>query len=221
MRKRTYIISALAVLGISFAIYAKLNTTTPTKVQLTRYHDSGQYYHDLSSVIKKATYYLQFRIVQNQRVSHHRKLAIVMDVDETALSNYNNLLKLDFSVDAKKMKMIERKANDPSIPFTLALFNYAKEHDVTIFFITSRDQTLKEATKLNLSHAGYQDWDVIYFKPSNYHKMSTQPYYASKRSEVTDHGYDIIMNIGNQNRSLTGGNSDTTFKLPNPFYHFS
>ncbi len=224
MSSKISIILALMILSVSCAIFAEFNASSlysPSQHQLIKYHDSGKYYHDISSIIKKATYYLQFRIVQNKRVSHHRKLAIVMDVDETALSNYKAIMHLDFSLNKKTMQAIEKKAEATPIPFTLALFNYAKEHDVSIFFITSRDASLRHATKDNLHQAGYRHWDVIYFKPQNYHQHSLMPYYLAERTKVTDEGFDIVMNIGNHQSSLRGGKSDITFKLPNPFYHLS
>lgn len=221
MRQKIYIALSIMALTLSSGLCAQSSQLSPSQSVLKEYHDSGQYYHDISSIIKKATYYLQFRIIQNQRISHHRKLAIVMNIDETALSNYKDLLHNDFSINKNVLHLIEKKAHANPIPFTLALFNYAKNHNVAVFFVTSREPSLHINTVANLSHTGYQDWRLIYYKPNSYHNPSTEPYYRMKRKLLTKQGFDIIMNIGNEQRSLNGGYSDSTFKLPNPFYHLS
>jgi predicted secreted acid phosphatase len=185
------------------------------------YHDSGKYYQDISSVIREATYYLQFRLTQNARAHHTRKLAIVMDIDETALSNYQKLAKNNFKITGKILQRIEAHGNDPAIPHTLALYSYAKDHGIAIFFITGRPRALVNETTNNLMNAGYQHWEHISFNSSNQPEKSSVSYRSKERKKIVEKGYDIIMNIGNSHASLSGGYFDMAFKLPNPFYTIS
>ncbi|OGO91401.1 MAG: hypothetical protein A3F10_07640 [Coxiella sp. RIFCSPHIGHO2_12_FULL_42_15] len=188
--------------------------------QLINYHDSGQYYQDISAVIKEATYYLQFRLTQNDRSHNKHKLAIVMDIDETALSNYLALQQTNFNITPEIMRKIQAEDNDPAIPYTLALYNYAKDHGVDIFFITGRNQRIAEHTINNLSTAGYHQWKGIAFNTSDQTK-NTRWYRIHERRQIQRAGYDIIMNIGNRKATLEGGYSDMIFKLPNPYYQLS
>jgi predicted secreted acid phosphatase len=41
---------------------------------------------------------------------------------------------------------------------------------------------------------------------------------ATKRSEIVEQGYTIVLNMGDQLSDLEGGYAERTFKLPNPFY---
>lgn len=208
----------LAVLGSLFGVTAFRNWDSDEK-DLINYHDSGEYYQDISAVIKEATYYLQFRLTQNDRSHHKKKLAIVMDIDETALTNYKRLLQENFKITPKILEKIEAYNDDPAIPYTLAFYNYAKDHGVDIFFITGRNFTLYNNTINNLTEAGYHDWKHISFNHRPASNMSR--YRIEERHKIQLDGYDIIMNIGNRKTTLSGGYSDMIFKLPNPFYELS
>jgi hypothetical protein len=66
---------------------------------LRKYHDSGAYGRDLSSVDGAAQTYLALRLRQakapkGERVKLTGKPAIVLDIDETSLSNYDRAFKL-------------------------------------------------------------------------------------------------------------------------------
>jgi hypothetical protein len=41
---------------------------------------------------------------------------------------------------------------------------------------------------------------------------------APKRREIEAQGYEIVLNMGDQESDLEGGYAERTFKLPNPFY---
>ncbi len=212
-----YLLAFIASLVTATAFYKSRDP----KSQLIKYHDSGKYYADISSVIREASYYLQFRITQNGRTQHQRKLAIVMDIDETALSNYTKLLNAGFSINTDSLKQIEAKDEDPAIPYTLAFYNYAKDHGIAIFFITGRATSIKHLTIGNLDAAGYHRWDGISFNSGSKIGSASIHYRATQRKQIRSDGYDIIMNIGNRDATLAGGFSDMTFKLPNPFYKLS
>ena len=56
-------------------------------------------------------------------------------------------------------------------------------------------------------------------KPNKYHQSSVVLYKSNARKDITSQGYDIIVNIGDQQSDLAGGYAEKTFKMPNPFYH--
>ena len=37
-------------------------------------------------------------------------------------------------------------------------------------------------------------------------------------SEITDDGYNIVVNLGDQDSDLKGGYAEKAFKYPNPYY---
>lgn len=187
--------------------------------KLEFYHDSGQYNYDIDQVTRHAKAYLAKRIAMNQHAKQKKKLAIVFDIDETALSNYQHLKKLHFGGDlAILVREIER-SDDPAINGTLRLYDYAHAKHVAIFFITGRKDFLKALTKKNLKAVGYTQWNGLYFMPDNDKQKSVIPYKAGIRKQITNKGYDIVISIGDQYSDLLGGYDDRQFKLPNPYYY--
>jgi len=39
-----------------------------------------------------------------------------------------------------------------------------------------------------------------------------------KRKQITEQGYSIVLNLGDQKGDLRGGYAEKAFKLPNPYY---
>ncbi len=189
------------------------------KQKLIQYHDTGQYYQEISKKIKEAMTYLKFRIEQNQRALHPKKLAIVLDIDETSLSNYQNLKKIQFCNTNKNWQTMMNKANALAIPYTKALYNFATTHQVAVFFVTGRSENWRDQTVKNLKQQGYGKYQALYMRPADYHQASAAPYKSATRRQITQQGYDIILNIGDQQSDLRGGYADMQYKLPNPYYY--
>lgn len=190
------------------------------KKNLIAYHDSGQYNDGISKIIQEALYYLRFRIIENSRSKEPRKLAIVLDIDETSLSNYKDLVELDFGGRASKQSLLGLiEGKDPAINYTKTLFSYAKSHGVKIFFVTGRTESLRTVTEKNLRTEGYKGYEELFMKPNNYQDNSVTPYKTKCRKQIASEGYDIIENIGDQFSDLEGGYADMTFKIPNPYYY--
>ena len=83
------------------AFNAKVENETPrnlsaSKEKLIACHDFGKYYREIGAVVKEECSYLQFRVNQHNRLPHPLELFIITECDETALTNYPDLLHLDF-----------------------------------------------------------------------------------------------------------------------------
>jgi hypothetical protein len=236
--------------GVGLPLVAESGTVGASEFPgtLRAYHDSGQYDKDLAAVGGAAKAYLDQRIAQNgqptrtckisykrtrKRQNHHlvyrrfkrcastkaptRKLAVVFDIDETSLSNYSFLEASGFSSAGLVPAAVSGAS--PAIQPTLALYRDAKSHGVGVFFITGRPSQVQSITEQNLKSQGYnQGWDGIAFKPSG---PSTEAYKSGERAKIEQAGFDIAVNIGDQESDLDGGHADRDFKLPNPFYFIS
>lgn len=185
------------------------------KQDLMHYHDSGEYDRDIAQVTQQAVAYLKYRINQAKQ---HKKLAIVLDIDETALSNYADMVAMDFGGTEKDIEMAEGEASDPAIKPTLKLYQYAQAHDVAVFFITARKENYRSATEDNLKKAGYTHWDGLYLLPVDYKEKSVATFKTDTRRKITDQGYDIVLSLSDQKADLRGPYADKVFKLPDPFY---
>ena len=147
---------------------------------------------------------------------HGRKLAIVLDIDETSLSNYSAINADNFTFGVNSQGEAVNKIG-VAIAATLELFNLAKKNGVAVFFITGRGEAVRQPTTENLQAQGYSGWDGLTLKPAGT-TLTTVAYKSGARAAIEHQGYRIIANVGDQYSDLAGGHEDKAFKLPNPFY---
>jgi predicted secreted acid phosphatase len=215
----------LAFLTLLFinAVFAEPANLETVKQELIAYHDSGKYAAELADVDQDAKAYLMKRINKNNRLSAPQKLAIVLDIDETSLSGYSEMLKLRFGGEFRQFADYIAQGNEPVIQPTLDLYNYAKANGVAVFFVTGRSDSVKlrNATVKNLKAAGFATWEGLYLKPTGYKDSSAIPYKSAARKEIETKGYTIVESIGDQRSDLEGGYAEKGFKLPNPYYYIA
>lgn len=186
------------------------------KKNIQRYHDSGQYEKDFNKVIYDAIRYLKISLA---RTAHSKKKpAIVLDIDETSLSNYPSLIHLSFGGTFKQIQQQEQLAIDPVFKSTLRLYQYAKAHHIAVFFVTGRFENNRKSTAENLEKAGYKSWDGLFLRPLQDKSKTVSVYKSATRKHISEQGYNIILNLGDQKSDLVGGYANKSFKLPNPYY---
>ena len=149
---------------------------------------------------------------------HHRKhkLALVLDIDETSLSNYSAIEADNFTFDTNSKNEAQNQVGTAIDP-TLQVFNDAKARGIAVFFITGRGEAVRTPTEQNLTREGYSGWKQLYLKPAG-STLTTVPYKTGARKDIESKGYKIIANIGDQYSDLAGGHAQRAFKLANPFY---
>jgi predicted secreted acid phosphatase len=148
------------------------------------------------------------------------RLAMVLDIDETALSNWAVELHDDFGyIPADSNSCIVFRCGK-AIPGTLRIFREAVKDKVAVFFITGRPEGQREDTAANLKTEGYSSWEGLYLRPGDHPKDQTVSQYKSgNRAKIISRGYRIILNVGDQISDLVGEpQAEHSVKLPNPFY---
>jgi len=184
------------------------------KQALIHYHDSGPYDADVQRVADRAMNHIRKRAASGQT-----NLAVVLDIDDTAISTWGRLVQEDF---ARKDEMFVAWINthvDPPIAPILHLYQESQRLGVKVFFVTGRRTALAERTRITLAGAGYVNPDAIYFRPESDREKSLAPFKTNVRQEITRQGYQIIANLGDQDSDLAGGYAERVFKVPNPFYY--
>jgi len=177
---------------------------------LVKYHDSGEYESDLASVDQAAQAYLDAHLTTG-----HGKPAIVLDIDETSLSNYTGVLASGFTAAGTVAQAAS--GTGTAIAPTLVLYHDAMAHQVAVFFVTGRPSEIQAPTESNLRNVGYDEgWNAIDFKPA---EADTEQFKSSTRAAIKKAGYRILVNVGDQQSDLDGGFAQRAFKLPNPFYY--
>ncbi len=147
------------------------------------------------------------------------KTAVVFDIDETLLSNWAYLSANHFVLEMTTFKRWVREAEGVALAPTQDVFNIAKTRGADLFLITGRPESLRAATVRELRQAGYSGWKHLYLKPDADPVASNIPYKSGVRKMLEDRGYQIVLNIGDQESDLAGGHARNRIKLPNPFYY--
>lgn len=212
-----FVLSSL--LGITAPSYAEPTNLSLLKKEIVSYHDSGAYAKELAGVIGQAQAYILKAAKLNAHQPNKKKLALVLDIDETSLSNYNRIVQRDFVGNKKQIQQAIMAADAPAIAPMLALYNDARKQGIHVFFVTGRPLADLKATRTNLLRAGFKHWTGLYLRPDDYHKPSIAPFKTQARKSITKQGYTIIASIGDQQSDLAGGFAQKAFKLPNPFYY--
>lgn len=212
IKHKFFILIILFYCGTAYAV----PNLTFVKEELQNYYDSGSYFTDMQSVLNTAKQDL-INIVKSN--SQHEKLAIVLDIDDTAISNYADLKSVDFGGNYDMRYQLLLKGDEPALEPTLSLYNLALEENVDVFFITGRAIKVKELTEKVLKKAGYTKWTNIYFKTDEYKNASATDFKTAIRKKISADGYKIVENVGDQYSDLKGGYSLYQYKLPNPFYY--
>jgi acid phosphatase len=200
-------------------------TETPLNIdevkKQLRDYQAGDYEDEVAAVLADARAYVEERAGQ---VTHP---AVVLDIDETSLSNWANLSANDFGFIPNGPcdrlpegacgfnEWVLKSTASPIMP-TLNFFDAAVAKGVSVFFITGRRDNQRQATLSNLDRAGYQGWTKLITRPDG-DSGSLQAFKTRERAKIEAAGYNIIANIGDQMSDL-GDVAECKFKVPNPFY---
>jgi predicted secreted acid phosphatase len=194
-----------------------------TKLAAVKYHDSGDYMSELARAAAPANDWLRQRAPQVSRP------ALVLDIDDTALTNWPVIVANDFGRFPAGPCLLpggpcgwhawDLRGQDAAIGPTLQVFQTARTLGVTVFFISGRPESERAATEKNLKAVGYAGYEQAFFTPNGAHFTSLVDFKAPTRQRIAGMGYTIIANIGDQMSDLDGSFAEKTFKLPNPFYY--
>jgi predicted secreted acid phosphatase len=201
---------------ISCKSMAEPQNINQLKKDLVQYHDSGKYLEEHTKASNDAYNFL----VNELSTHYYSKPAIVLDIDETCLSNYKNISADNFSQNQTQIHQSILRANGEALPGCQKLYQYAKAHHVDVFFISGRTTDEKSATIQNLESAGFHHWAGLYLLNKgltpNYKNIET--FKIATRKMLTANGYDILLSMGDKPTDFSGGYTKATFKLPNPYY---
>jgi hypothetical protein len=173
------------------------------KRQLTEYQKKG-YNSDIVAVMEKATRYVLDRALE--RAGEVKRPAVVLDIDETSLSNWDNIKADDYGLIEGGPCSLQTKmacgfddwidrAIAPAIIPTLNFFKAIRAQSVAVFFITGRRHKQRQATSWNLDRAGFQSWARVATHPNDQHG-SIVPFKSGERDTIVAEGYTILANIG-------------------------
>ena len=212
----------LASLTAACASTGRVPTLFETQAGIERYISSGQYAREFAAVVAQA------RTFMERRAPSVTRPAIVLDIDETSLSNWpayqvNGWARItpgacDLERGPCGLRAWQGMAQSKALVPTLELATRADALGVAVFFITGRPAELREATERNLRQEGYRPAGVVLLPPGAQPFKSAVDFKAPERRRIAGQGYTILLSMGDQESDLAGGFAERTFKLPNPVY---
>jgi HAD superfamily, subfamily IIIB (Acid phosphatase) len=193
------------------------------KFTATDYYNSGAYLTDLQLAAAPAIGWI------NEEAPRVDRPAVVFDIDETALSNWEAIKANDFgriftggcdSLPQGPCGLVawDQRAQSTVIQPTIDIYTAARDRGAAIFFITGRPENQRAATERNLKVVGYTGYTQLIMEPTGAQYVSAADFKAPQREQIEQRGYTIIANVGDQPSDLAGGFSVQTYLLPNPFY---
>ncbi len=215
MKRIPALLLALALAGCAASSREPRPNVTLLQWECIAWHDSGGYARAFERAARPARqtleHYLSGETPQN--------FAIVFDIDETLLSNWSYLQAQQFALSPETFAAWQRHAPGVALGPTRDIYTRAHAYRIPIFLITGRPERLRETTRRELESAGYWGWSGLFMKPDDYREASISPFKSGVRKMLTEKGYDLVLNVGDQESDLEGGYARRHVKLPNPFYY--
>jgi predicted secreted acid phosphatase len=204
----------IIVLGVSIA-FESCSATLPNigvvKEQVKDYYHSGKFEAELNSVIDKA-------IAGFDNVNVTNSSLVVFDIDETAISNYSFDESVDFGdVPGLWIKWAD-SAKAPATDGVKRLYDFLVKKGFKIAFVTGRPQSIYTPTYKNLLYAGYTKFDTLITRNALEKDITALDYKSKKRVELTEKGYKIVGDVGDQYPDLDGPDHGIQVKIPNYVY---
>jgi len=190
------------------------------KKELRQYHDCtctcGCWTHDQDVQADRAIAFLRQRAAQRHA---QEKLAMILDIDETTLSNYQEFVDADFDYNAAQWNVWIETAQATAIPGTLRLYKEAQRLGVSVIFITGRDEAQRGATERNLRAQGFDHWQGLVMRPADHGSQTIGEFKQVARSQMVAKGYTLALSVGDQWSDLKGKpEAEFSVKYPDPYY---
>lgn len=217
MKKTFYIILIAWLLGghgQSFAV-EPLNLTT-AKDRVKAYYSSGEFDRDVNRVVDHAL--LHFSCDAGLNTDSEEKRTVVFDIDDTVLSNYDDMRKIEFGYISKLFHDWVLRADAPAIKPVRRLYDHLVDCGYHIVFLTGRRFDEYEATVKNLHEQGFTQFDKLIVRSPVETKITAQEYKFIERTKLRAEGYTIVGSVGDQCSDLCCEDVGFTVKIPNPLY---
>jgi len=200
--------------------------TSPKCISLFKeyFKPDGQYWQDTQTAIDSASHVLEMEGNYSQMV--------VLDIDETSLSNLPVYLDNDFSPTDEQRGGWFDSAACPAIPATLEFYMALREKGFSVAFVTGRREQGRDTTEQNLELAGYGRQcrrnpapvgSICYFElilREDGDSRDATVYKSAARRKLQRKGFELMADVGDQWSDLLGSNRPLTLvKMPNPLYY--
>lgn len=190
--------------------YTEIKNLDFWKDWLKNWVDSGQYFKDIQSVIRPAYDYISYVIGID-------KACVIFDIDETMITEYSLMLANDFGWTESVIEEAQTITTFPAIKSTLDFFDYCNSEKIqTIILSSRREKHIKTVLEL-LQNSGYSNYSQLILRPDS-DTGTIAEYKMNERRKLTESGYLIQCNLGDQESDFYKGYAYYDIKIPNKFY---
>jgi len=180
--------------------------------KVINYYETGDFEKQVTIICHKAL--KELLIVKKDNC------VIIFDIDETALSNYpffkekNYIWSLNEEVVVFRQKMV-----CPVIQPVLEFYSELIKAGFKIIFLSSRRDSLYQATLKNLHNAGFAKFEELILLPMDLLNAGVKHglWKAQKREELSKR-YNIVGSISDSPKDFIGGNTGYNILFPNYLY---
>jgi acid phosphatase len=206
---RALVLAALLALAAVAVAAAASVRTTATPQQLR--DGKAAYDRAIAAGFGKAT-----RQLDAQLAKHPTKPTVVLDIDETTMSNWACLDAVDFDLSGVATCVLRSESR--AYPAAKAFIKHARARKVAIAFITGAPQVVCPGRAANLAAQGIKRPYTLICRPASDARDTLVPYKSGARKALQAKGATILVNIGDQRSDLAGGAAKSKVLLPNPIY---
>lgn len=189
----------------------ELLNLTIAKDRVQHYYEGGQFDKELDEIVANAK--RKFSKVEVKPNS-----AVVFDIDDTVLLNYAASKKMGFGYVKSIVDEWVSSAQVPAIPKVKELYEYLLQRNFKIIFLTGRFHDEYDYTFQNLVNEGFTIFDTLIVRRPEEQKLPAVEFKSDVRTALTQQGYEIVGNVGDQWTDLDGPYSGIQIKIPNYLY---
>jgi predicted secreted acid phosphatase len=207
---RSIALAVAACLLLAAAATAATTRTSTTPDQLRA--GKAAYEKSITTGYAKAT-----KLLDAQLKKHPKKPTVVLDIDETTMSNWGCLDAADFDTSIGLATCVVQ-SKSVAFPAAKTFIKHARAEKVAIAFITGAPQATCALRQKNLVAQGVKKPFTLTCRPPSDTADTVVPYKTKARKALVKKGATIVLNVGDQQSDLDGGAASKTYKLPNPIY---
>jgi len=175
------------------------------------YYRNGEYSNEVKVQLDK---------LKEKLKSHPagEKDIILMDVDETALNSFEFISGTDFDFYPHLWENWMLKGEIPSNEPVLQFYREMSAAGFSFMFLTGRMHIFREATEKNLKAEGFWPYLRLITRLEEEDGLEPAVFKTRVRQSLTDEGYRILANVGDQESDIEGGLALFPLRLPNFLY---
>ncbi len=181
------------------------------KSKVKEYYESGQYDSEVNTIISGA-------IERLSKEELNENSAVIFDVDETALSNYEYAKNLGYGYTWKTWDDWVKSEQAKAVPAVKKLYDFLISKNVKVIFLTGRTAEQCKATLLNLKKEGYTKFDTLICRSEKEAKLKTEIYKRKELKKLAAKSYKIIACVGDQPADVSSPLCKIKILIPNYLY---